>query len=785
MSEKRIDPEDGQAYTWEEFFSYYKKKYNKKVCEDYFYGLKIKKEPKAKGKGKGKGKSEPEPKAKAKAKAKGKAKAAPVKEPKVTAKIKKLKAREILDSRGNPTVEVDLITDKGVFRAAVPSGASTGIYEAVELRDKDADRFLGKGCLKAVENVNKILAPKLRGKDAMDQAKLDKLMYETLDGSQNEWGYNKGKLGANAILAVSMAMARASAAAKDMPLYARLAELAGTNTKKYVLPVPSFNVINGGSHAGNALSCQEFMVLPIGASTFKEAMQIGAEVYHNLAKVLKKKYGQDAVNVGDEGGFAPPVTENDEALQVLMQAIEASGHKDKIKIGTDVAASEFCKDGKYDLYWKTKDAGKKMLSSKELADYYQKWVDKYPMISIEDPFDQDDWDGYRAMTKDIGKDVQIVGDDLLVTNPKRIGKAQEGDDMACNALLLKVNQIGTVTEAIDAFKLSRSKGWGVMMSHRSGETEDTFIADFAVGLGTGQIKTGAPCRSERLAKYNQIMRIEEELGSKAIFAGLNFRNPQKRTTKVVMVRHGESTWNALNLFTGWQDVELSETGKKEAAAAGETLKEGKWRFDSVHTSQLGRAQNTLNAIKEALGGKGGGGFRSIQKTWRLNERHYGNLTGLDKAETAAKFGDEQVKIWRRSFDVPPPAIEESNKYYEAIQKDDKYAKIPKEEMPVGESLELTIKRTMPYWNDKIVPQIKKGRTVLIVAHGNSLRGIVKHLDKMSDSAIMELNLPTGIPFVYELDSDTLAVEKSMEFLGDEETVKKAMESVAAQGKAKK
>jgi 2,3-bisphosphoglycerate-dependent phosphoglycerate mutase len=281
------------------------------------------------------------------------------------------------------------------------------------------------------------------------------------------------------------------------------------------------------------------------------------------------------------------------------------------------------------------------------------------------------------------------------------------------------------------------------------------------------------------------MRIEEELGSKAIYAGEKFRNPQKRTVKVVMVRHGESTWNALNLFTGWQDVELSETGKKEAAAAGETLKEGKWRFDSVHTSELQRAQNTLGAIKDALGGKGGGGFRRIQKTWRLNERHYGNLTGMDKAETAAKFGDDQVKIWRRSFDVPPPAIEESNKYFDVIQKDKKYEKVSKEDLPVGESLELTIKRTMPYWEDKIVPQIKKGRTVLIVAHGNSLRGIVKSLDKMSNDAIMELNLPTGIPFVYEIDCDTLAVESSMQFLGDEETVKKAMAAVAAQGTAKK
>jgi len=441
--------------------------------------------------------------------------------------IRTLKAREILDSRGNPTIEVDLATDKGLFRAAAPSGASTGVYEALELRDKDAARYKGKGVLTAVKNVNEIIAPKLFGKNVLEQAELDKMMYEELDGSQNEWGWSKEKLGANAILAVSMCICRAAAACKNMTLYQRVAELAGKPTDKYIMPVPSMNVINGGSHAGNGLACQEFMIMPVGASTFREAVQIGAEVYHTLKGVIKERYGQDATNVGDEGGFAPCVTENDEALEVLMIAIEKSGHLEKIKIATDVAASEFydADAKKYDLYWKDEEKkGKQMMTSEELADYYKAWCEKYPLVSIEDPFDQDDWEAYRPFTGALGEKVQIVGDDLLVTNPKRVAKAQDGD-AACNALLLKVNQIGSVSEAIEACKMCQDKGWGIMVSHRSGETEDVFIADLSVGLRAGQIKTGAPCRSERNAKYNQLLRIEEELGDRAVYAGMNFRNP--------------------------------------------------------------------------------------------------------------------------------------------------------------------------------------------------------------------------------------------------------------------
>merc|ERR1712087_780640 len=411
-----------------------------------------------------------------------------------------------------------------LFRAAVPSGASTGVYEALELRDGDKSRLLGKGVTKACQNVNERIAPKLVGMDVTKQKDIDKVMVELIDGTQNDWGWSKSSLGANAIFAVSMAVCRAGAASMQMPLYQYIAHLAGRPTDKYMLPVPSFNVINGGSHAGNRLACQEFMILPVGASSFKEALICGAEVYHTLKGVIKKKYGQDACNVGDEGGFAPSVQDNNEALDVLMEAIEKSGHKDKIKIGTDVAASEFYKEGKYDLDFKNPDSKPAdWLTGEKLMKLYEEWTIKYPMISIEDPFDQDDWDSYALLVKNMGAKVQIVGDDLLVTNTKRISKAL--DVGACNALLLKVNQIGSITEAIDAVNMSMMNGWGVMVSHRSGETEDSFIADLVVGLRTGEIKTGAPCRSERLAKYNQLLRIEEDLGKKAVYAGVNFRNP--------------------------------------------------------------------------------------------------------------------------------------------------------------------------------------------------------------------------------------------------------------------
>lgn len=429
-------------------------------------------------------------------------------------------ARSVFDSRGNPTVEVEVTSTTGKYSAMVPSGASTGIYEALELRDGDKSAYLGKGVSKAVANVIEKIGPAIIGMNPSDQVAIDNKMIE-LDGT--EGGFKKN-LGANAILGVSMAVARAGAAAKGVPLYRHLNDLAGN--PKMLLPVPSLNVINGGTHAGNKLAMQEFMILPLGATTFREAMKMGAETYQYLKKVIKKKYGQDATGVGDEGGFAPNIQDNKEGLHLLEEAIEMAGYTGKIKVGMDVAASEFWKDDKkvYDLDFKNpENDGSKCLSGEKLGDLYKEFCDNFPMVSIEDPFDQDDWESYAALTAAVGEKVQIVGDDLLVTNPTRI---QTGiDKKACNALLLKVNQIGSVTEATQAARMSRDANWGVMVSHRSGETEDTFIADLCVGIGTGQIKTGAPCRSERLAKYNQLLRIEEELGSEAVYAGEHFRTP--------------------------------------------------------------------------------------------------------------------------------------------------------------------------------------------------------------------------------------------------------------------
>jgi enolase len=375
-------------------------------------------------------------------------------------------------------------------------------------------RWMGKGVTKAVENVNTIIAPALIGKDPTDQKAIDDLMIE-LDGTKN-----KGKLGANAILAVSMAVSKAGAAEKGVPLYKHIADLAGNG--KLVLPVPAFNVINGGSHAGNKLAMQEFMILPVGASTFAEAMRMGSEVYHNLKTVIKAKYGQDACNVGDEGGFAPNIQENKEGLELLKEAIEKAGYTGKIKIGMDVAAAEFYTEDKmYDLDFKTENNdGSMKKTGEEMIEMYKEFCSEYPIVSIEDPFDQDDFENTGLLT---GSGVcQVVGDDLLVTNPERVATAIEAK--ACNALLLKVNQIGSISEAIEAVRMSKKAGWGVMASHRSGETEDSYIADLAVGLATGQIKTGAPCRSERLSKYNQLLRIEEELGADAVYAGETYRH---------------------------------------------------------------------------------------------------------------------------------------------------------------------------------------------------------------------------------------------------------------------
>ncbi|KOB76343.1 Enolase, partial [Operophtera brumata] len=416
--------------------------------------------------------------------------------------IKSIKARQIFDSRGNPTVEVDLVTELGLFRAAVPSGASTGVHEALELRDNVKAEYHGKGVLTAIKNINDVIAPELikQNIEVTEQKQIDQFMI-TLDGTEN-----KSKFGANAILGVSLAVAKAGAAKKGVPLYKHLADLAGNSN--IILPVPAFNVINGGSHAGNKLAMQEFMILPTGASSFSEAMRMGSEVYHHLKKIIKEKFGLDSTAVGDEGGFAPNILNNKDALFLIQDAIQQAGYTGK--------------NASYDLDFKNPASNPAdYLPSDKLADLYLEFIKDFPMVSIEDPFDQDDWAAWSALTAKTP--IQIVGDDLTVTNPKRITTAVE--KKACNCLLLKVNQIGSVTESIDAHLLAKKNGWGTMVSHRSGETEDTFIADLVVGLSTGQIKTGAPCRSERLAKYNQILRIEEELGAAAKYAGKNFRNP--------------------------------------------------------------------------------------------------------------------------------------------------------------------------------------------------------------------------------------------------------------------
>ncbi|NJE54326.1 phosphopyruvate hydratase [Thermococcus sp. 21S9] len=417
-------------------------------------------------------------------------------------------AREILDSRGNPTVEVEVYTPVSVGRAAVPSGASTGTHEAVELRD-GGKRFHGKGVRRAVENVNKIIAPEIIGMDVTWQRDIDMLMIE-LDGTEN-----KSNLGANAILGVSLAVAKAAANALGLPLYQYIG---GTNA--YVMPVPMSNVINGGVHAGNELDFQEFMIMPVGADSFREGIRWVSETYHTLKKVIAEKYGKNAVNVGDEGGFAPPLKEPSEALDLLTEAIEETGYKvgDEIAFALDPASSEFYDEklGKYVVGGKEYDRG-------ELLELYKELVSKYPIVSIEDPFHEEDWEGFVEITKELGRKIQIVGDDIFVTNPKRIRKAIELG--AANALLLKVNQIGTLSEAIDAAYTAYRAGYGVVVSHRSGETEDSTIADIAVAINAGQIKTGAPARSDRNAKYNQLIRIEEELEGIAYYPGKKFHNP--------------------------------------------------------------------------------------------------------------------------------------------------------------------------------------------------------------------------------------------------------------------
>ena len=417
--------------------------------------------------------------------------------------ISQIHARQIFDSRGNPTVEVDVTLDSGVVgRAAVPSGASTGKHEAVELRDDDKSMYMGKGVLKAVENVNSRIAEELVGFSVYEQALLDKIMIE-LDGTPN-----KANLGANAILGVSLAAARAAAQDAGMPLYRYIGGV-GAST----LPVPMMNILNGGSHADNSIDFQEFMIMPTGASSFSEALRWGTEIFHHLKDVLKKQ--GFSTNVGDEGGFAPNIKSNEDAIKIVLQAIEKAGYRpgEDVFIAMDAAVSEFYEDGVYHF---KKSTGDKLTSS-QMVDYWADWVKKYPIISLEDGMDEDDWSGWKSLTERVGKQTQLVGDDLFVTNVDRL---QRGiDENIANAILIKVNQIGTLTETIAAVNLGRRNGYKSIMSHRSGETEDSTIADLAVALNTGQIKTGSASRSDRMAKYNQLLRIEEELGEVAYFPG--------------------------------------------------------------------------------------------------------------------------------------------------------------------------------------------------------------------------------------------------------------------------
>lgn len=412
-------------------------------------------------------------------------------------------AREILDSRGNPTIEAEVVLESGASgRAAVPSGASTGEHEAVELRDSDKSRYLGKGTLKAVENVNEKISYELEGIDALDQTLVDQTMLE-LDGTEN-----KSNLGANAILAVSLATARAAASLLEMPLYRYLG---GTNAK--TLPVPMMNILNGGAHADNNVDFQEFMVMPVGAETFAEGLRCGAEIFHNLKNVLKSR--GYSTGVGDEGGFAPNLKSNEEAVETILEAIENAGYTagENVMLALDPAASEFF-DGTNYVF---KKSDKRQLSPTEMADYWISWTEKYPIISIEDGMAENDWDGWKYLTDKVGKKIQLVGDDLFVTNVKFL---QRGiDENAANAILIKVNQIGTLTETLDAIELAKTNNMTAVISHRSGETEDNFIADLAVATNAGQIKTGSLCRSDRISKYNQLLRIEEDLGNSARYLG--------------------------------------------------------------------------------------------------------------------------------------------------------------------------------------------------------------------------------------------------------------------------
>ncbi|KAJ3682684.1 hypothetical protein LUZ60_012911 [Juncus effusus] len=428
--------------------------------------------------------------------------------------ITKIKARQILDSRGIPTLEVDLHTNKGMYRASVPSGDSTGMYEAVELRDGEKNKYFGKGVLKAVNIINTKISEALVGMDPQQQAQIDQALID-LDKTEN-----KAEVGANSMLAVSIAACKAGAAEKEVSLYKHIADLSGKSST--VLPVPVITVINGGKHAANNLAIQEIMILPVGANKFEEALQMGAETYHHLKDIVSEKYGSSGCNVGEDGGLAPNVSTISEGLDLVIEAIDRAGFNGRIKLALNIAATGFCVGKKYDLDFKSPDkAGQNFKTGEELTELYSKLVADYPIVSIEQPFDKEDWEHTKVFTA--LEHCQVVGDDLLTSNPKRIERAI--NEFTCNALLLKVNQVGTVTEALEVVKQAKDGNWGVIVSHRLGETDDSFISNLAVGLASGLFKAGPPSHGEHISKYNQLLRIEEELGSEAVYAGEQWRSP--------------------------------------------------------------------------------------------------------------------------------------------------------------------------------------------------------------------------------------------------------------------
>ena len=622
-------------------------------------------------------------------------------------RIKSLFAKMILNSRGEETIEAELKTEFGVFQSSVPSGASKGKYEVVEIKSD-----------LAIKNINEIIVPKLKIKRKLtsEQKKVDRFLIG-LDKTKN-----KSKLGANAILAISMVCCRAGAAAKNISLYQYIAKIFPLKNP-CTLPSPCFNIINGGAHAKNNLDIQEFMIVP-QMSSFRENLMVGKKVYQVLGEILKEKFHGEELIMGDETGFAPNLKNTKQALDLLMQAIEKAGYQGKVKIGLDCAASQFYKNNKY--FFEGQE-----LNGKELSSFYLEIIKTYPILFLEDPFDENDFVSWQAFQP--SKDFLIIGDDLTTTNPMRIKQAKRKKH--CNGIVIKPTQIGTVTETLKSAKIAKKFGWKIMVSHRSGETEDDFIADLSVGINADFIKSGAPASIERMTKYNRLLEIEKMI------------NSNKNRYKLVLLRHGESVWNRDNRFTGWTDVDLTEKGTKEAIESGKLLKKEGFVFDIAFTSVLKKAIKTMDLTLREMG------LTDIQKekSWRLNERHYGNLQGLNKSEVAKKYGEKQVFKWRRSYSVRPPALQETDPRYPG--KDILYKNLKKEDIPLTESLRDTEMRLLPYWEEKISLIIKSGKKVLIVAHGNSLRALVKYLDNVSPKKIPKLNIPTGVPLIYELDEN--------------------------------